>query len=251
MAQLRISKSPLHIQVQQHLLSLIEDGTYSPGDQFPSEVTLADQLGISRPTLREALQRLEQEGVIVRRHGVGTFVATRTPILESGLEVLESLASQAGRVGLETEVMDLDVIERPASPEEMSMLGLGPAEGPIDVLSIDRVIAVAGEPVAYLRDVVPQTCLRREDLEHFSGSVLDVFLQRDPALPIVSRTEIMAEAARTHVAARLGISRGQALLKLVGQLYGQDERVLDYSISYFVPGHFRFHVMRRVARIVP
>ncbi len=251
MNQLKVNKVPLHIQVQEHLLGLIEDGTYQPGDQFPSEVALADQLGISRPTLREALQRLEQEGVILRRHGVGTFVAACTPILESGLEVLESLDRQARRIGLETEVVDLEVTERPASSEEMGMLELTAAEGPVDVLSIDRVIAVAGDPVAYLKDVVPQAYLQQEDMGDFSGSVLDLFLRRDPALPILSRTEIIAEAARTHVAARLGIPRGQALLKLVGQLYGPDERVLDYSISYFVPGHFRFHVMRRVARVVP
>jgi GntR family transcriptional regulator len=44
----------------------------------------------------------------------------------------------------------------------------------------------------------------------------------------------------------LGVAEGTALLKLVGQLYNHSERVLDYSISYFIPGHFKFHVTRRV-----
>ena len=74
MFQLKINKTPLHLQAQQHLLDLIEDGTCQPGEKLPSEVDLAAQLGISRPTLREALLNLEQEDIIVRKHGVGTFV---------------------------------------------------------------------------------------------------------------------------------------------------------------------------------
>ena len=75
MQQLKIDKTPLYLQARQHLLALIEDGTFRPGEQLPSEADLAGQLGISRPTLREALQHLERQGLIVRKHGVGTFVS--------------------------------------------------------------------------------------------------------------------------------------------------------------------------------
>jgi GntR family transcriptional regulator len=99
MQQIKVDKTPLYLQARQYLLSLVEDGTFQPGEQLPSEADLAVQLGISRPTLREALHNLEQEGLIVRRHGVGTFVSRRTLVLESGLEVLESLESQAHWLG--------------------------------------------------------------------------------------------------------------------------------------------------------
>ena len=236
----------LHLQVQEHLRNLIESGVYGPGARLPSEVDLAAQLGISRPTLREALLHLEQEGVLVRRHGVGTFVSAHTPVLESGLEVLESLERQARRFGLHTRVVHLDAVERPAAPGEIDALSM-PEDGSTDVLSVDRVIAVEGKPVAHLRDVVPLTRLRREDLgDDFSGSVLDVLLQRGTPPPVTSRTEIVAEGAGAQSAALLDIPRGTALLKLVGRLYANDDRVLDYSVSYFIPGYFRFHVMRRV-----
>jgi GntR family transcriptional regulator len=61
-----------------------------------------------------------------------------------------------------------------------------------------------------------------------------------------SRTEIMAVSATAKFAKRLQVPRGAALLKVVAQLYSYDENVVDYSVSYFVPGHFKFHVMRRV-----
>lgn len=246
MQQLRADRTPLYLQARQYILNLIEEGTYQPGEQLPSEEDLAAQLGISRPTLREALNRLEQDGVIVRRHGVGTFVSRHTPILESGLEVLESLERQARRRGLDTEVAHLSVSERPATREEREMLLL-PDHETVEVLSVDRVIAIAGEPVAYLRDVVPQTYLRQQDLgDRFSGSVLDILLQQDTVLPVTSRAQVSAENADAHVASQLGIRKGTALLKLVGQLYSQDETVLDYSTSHFIPGHFKLHVTRRV-----
>ncbi len=248
--QLKINKTPLHLQAQQLLLSLIEDGTYQPGEQLPSELDLAAQLGISRPTLRDALLRLEQQGVISRRHGVGTFVSAHAPVLESGLEVLESVERQARRIGLNTEVVYLDVVERAATAEEIALLSLSPdGNEPPDVLSVDRVIAVEGKSVAHLTDVVPQTYLRRQELgEQFSGSVLDILLQHGEPLPVTSRTEIAAEGAEARVASQLGIAPGTALLKLTGQLYSRDEKVLAYSISHFVPGYFKFHVMRRVDR---
>jgi GntR family transcriptional regulator len=251
MQQLKVDKTPLYLQARQYLLNLIEDGAFEPGEQLPSEADLAVQLGISRPTLREALHNLEQEGLIVRKHGVGTFVSRRTLILESGLEVLESLESQAHWLGLNTEVVQLAISERPAAEEERRMLQLSEDEL-VDVLDVDRVIAIEGEPVAYLKDVVPLTYLRQEDLgEQFSGSVLDIFLQRDVVLPAASHTQISAGGADAQLAKRLGVPKGTALLKLVGQLYSYDEKVLDYSFSYFIPGHFKFHVTRRVKRGLP
>jgi GntR family transcriptional regulator len=246
MQQLKSDKTPLSLQARQYLLGLIEDGTLEPGEQLPAEADLATQLGISRPTLREALHNLEREGVIVRKHGVGTFISRRALVFESGLEVLESLDRQAQRLGLDTEVVQLTVSERTATEEEREMLRLADDELE-SVLDVDRVIAIEGEPFAYLKDVVPQAYLRRKDLgEQFAGSVLDVLLHLDGVSPVVSRTQIGAEEADAQLAARLGVPKGTALLKLVGQLYGCDEKVLDYSISYFTPGHFKFYVTRRV-----
>jgi len=236
----------LHLQVQEHLRRLIGAGAYRPGDQLPSEVELAGQLGVSRPTLREALLHLEQEGAILRKHGVGTFVSAHTPVFDSGLEVLESLECQARRMGLNTQVVHLEVEERAPAAEEAAMLAL-PEDEQAAVVSVDRVIAVEGRRVAHLRDVVPQTRLRKVDLgDDFSGSVLDVLLQRGAPTPVTSRTEILADGASAQTAALLGVPIGSALLKLVGQLYGNGGHILDYSVSMFVPGYFRFHVMRRV-----
>jgi GntR family transcriptional regulator len=75
--------------------------------------------------------------------------------------------------------------------------------------------------------------------------VLDTLLQRGDALT-VSRADISATNAVAEVAKALEIQRGDVLLQLVARLYSGDGRVLDYSTSYFIPGYFHFHVVRRV-----
>lgn len=223
---------------------LIEQGHYLPGERLPSEHELSDRLGISRPTLREALRQLEEERVIVRRHGVGTFVAQPSPVIEAGLEVLESLERLARRLGLHTQMSEVSMVERPATPDERDKLGL--AEDGV-VTAITRAIETAGQRIAYLTDVVPVAYLCCEELTaEFQGSVLDHFLARGWPVLSHSRTELLAEAASSDLAQRLHIRRGAPVLRLEAQLIAQDGQVVDYSNSYFVPGHFRFHVVRRI-----
>ena len=233
-------------QVEATLALLIQQ--QCPGDQLPPEPELARQLGVSRPTLREVLRTFADRGLLVRRQGVGTFVASRLPVLETGLEVLESLERLADRLGLTTEMAHLAIEERQATAPELERLG---RTEPTEVVAVDRVITVEGEPVADLTDVVPVEYLRSADLDgSFRGSVLDVLLQRGSPLLSHSRTEILAELAGLpgsgDRATRLRVEPGAPLLLLVAQLYSYDERVVDTSVSAFVPGYFRIHVMRQV-----
>src|SRR5512136_106072 len=115
---IKASRLSLSAQTQQYLLGLVEGGTYQPGEQLPGEKELAAQLGISRATLREALLNLEQDGVVVRRHGIGTFVAPGFGRrLEGGLERLESVLELAARQKLQVQVSDLEVRQAEADAE--------------------------------------------------------------------------------------------------------------------------------------
>src|SRR5512134_667622 len=89
-------------------LAILISGTQA-GERLPSEPQLAKRLGVSRATLREAMRTFETQGLIRRRQGAGTFVVGQVPVLDSGLEVLESLETMAERLGLEVSVSDLEV----------------------------------------------------------------------------------------------------------------------------------------------
>lgn len=242
--RLRPDQRPLYVQANDAYRTLLSSGRYAPGDRLPSEIELSQLWGISRPTLREALRLLEEDGKIVRKHGVGTFVATPRPVIEAGLEELESIDRMAERRGLTTQMEDLQVNERMATDQECVELGVTP---PAPVTVVTRVIAAEGQRVAYLTDVVPCEHLNRADLgPEFVGSVLDLFIERGRPLLSHSRTELAAEPAGSDIARRLHTPSKAPVLKLAAQLYAMDGRVVDYSISYFVPGFFRFHVVRRI-----
>jgi len=244
MYELRTDRRPLHVQAQQHLLRLIEEGTYEPGEQLPSESSLASQLGISRPTLREALFNLEQEGVIVRRHGVGTFVASAYgERMTSGLERLDSILAIAERHGRSTRVLRLRVEQLPADENLAAKLGLSPSD---PVTCVRRTIAVDGRLAAYLIDYAPVEVLPAQAVdESFNGSVLDLLVRRDYLRICQAVADITAVNADETLAEHLEIDPGEALLLLSETLLTEDLAPVEYSCNYFLPDFFDFHVLRR------
>src|SRR5512142_1923715 len=130
--------APLAQQAADEILSGIRSGKLANGDGLlPSEAELSQRFEVSRATIREALAKLEHAGVIVRRHGVGTFVARPQPVVGAGLEELESLETLARRIGLKTHMSKASIEERTASAAEAERLQLAPSDR---VLSVARVI---------------------------------------------------------------------------------------------------------------
>ena len=238
------SHSDQYLRTQLALGQLLD--RTAPGSFLPSEPQLAKQLRVSRATLREAMRPFEEDGRILRRQGVGTVVTRKPRVLESGLEVLESIDSMAARIGLKVEVGSLRVQAADPTPDEHEQMGLADGEG---LTEVARGILAGGRPVAYLIDRVPASVLAPRELGRgFGGSVLDLFQARhDPPLDW-SRTEIGAVSASHDIARELRIQRGDVLLHLEAYLYAPSGTAVDHSQSYFLPGTFRFHVVRRPAR---
>ena len=230
-------------RLQADLASLI---TRSPaGQRLPSEPELAKQLGVSRATLREAMRSFETQGLIRRRQGSGTFVVGKMQVLDSGLEVLESLETLAKRLGLEVSVSDLNIEPLVADEEHAKLLDVPMGEA---LTRVRRVIRTDNRPVAYLVDVLPEAILRSKDLPaDFHGSVLDLLLGRGDALAS-SRANVSAIGATAEVAKAIEIQRGDVLLHFNSQLFSAEGKIVDYSLSYFIPGYFHFHVVRRVGK---
>lgn len=229
-------------RLQSDLAELI--ASLPPESKLPTEPVLAQRMGVSRATLREAMRSFEGQGLIRRRQGVGTFVVGQVPVINSGLEVLESIETLARRIGLAVSVKELQVKGISASEDHAQALGvpLGTA-----LTSVSRVIYTDTRPIACLEDVLPEDVLSAAELDDkFTGSVLDLLLRRGSPSLAQSRTDIKAIGASSEVARALQIQRDDVLIHFVALLYSTSGRVVDYSISYFLPGYFRFHVVRRV-----
>jgi GntR family transcriptional regulator len=214
------------------------------GERLPAEPELARKLGVSRATLREAMRTYEGQGLIRRRQGVGTFVVGQAPVIETGLEVLESIENLARRIGLDVAMGDLNINEVRAGEEAGEALGVPPEAL---LVQVNRTILARGRPVAYLVDILPEDVLSPSELlAGFTGSVLDLLLTRGTPKLRHSVADIRAVAASGEIARALEIQRGDVLLMFTARLVSMEERCVDYSQSYFLPGYFHFHVVRRV-----
>ena len=233
---------PLFQRLQADLATLIA-GTPA-GERLPSEPELARRLGVSRATLREAMRAFEGQGLIRRRQGVGTFVVNQTHIIETGLEVLESIETLASRIQLEVSMVDLHIEHLQANVTQAETFQV-PLDSPL--VQVSRIFLAEKRPVAYLVDLLPVEFFSPDDLKAgFTGSVFDQLLRRDHVQLAESKTDIRAVAASPEIARALQIQRGDVLLLFIASLFSKDGRVVDFSYSYFLPGYFRFHVVRRV-----
>jgi GntR family transcriptional regulator len=213
------------------------------GSRLMSEPDLAKQMGVSRATLREAMRTFETQGLIRRRQGSGTYVVGKFQVIEAGLEVLESIETMAKRMNLEVSVSDLHIEQTEADASTADGLCV---EVGTQYVRVRRVMRAEGRPVAYLIDSLPIDILNLDDLTNeFRGSVLDYLISAGVDLQ-VSRAAISATNAVADVAKALEIQRDDVLLRFASQLYDGAGKVVDYSVSYFIPGYFHFHVNRRI-----
>ncbi len=228
----------LHLQ----LAEIIE--STPAGEKLKSEPELAATLGVSRATLREAMRSFESQGLIRRRQGVGTFVLDKKQNIETGLEILESIETQATRLGMDVKMGYLGINKTHAGQDLAQKLGISPKAM---VVKISRVIWVSDHPVAFLIDILPENILSDDDLEQgFTGSVLDLIIKRGTFQLSHSKTYISAVPASSDIARKIQLQRGDVIQKFEAYLIEKSNRVIDYSESYFAPGFFKFHVIRKI-----
>ncbi len=228
----------LHLQ----LAEIIE--STPAGEKLKSEPELAASLGVSRATLREAMRSFEGQGLIRRRQGVGTFVLDQHQNIETGLEILESIETQATRLGMDVKMGYLGINKTTAGDEIAKKLEIQPNDM---VVRISRVIWVSDHPVAYLIDILPENILSEDDLIiGFTGSVLDLIIKSGKYDLSHSKTYITACPATSDIAKKIQLQRGDVVQKFEAYLVEKSGRIIDYSESYFAPGFFKFHVIRKI-----
>jgi GntR family transcriptional regulator len=224
-------------------------GRARQGDRLPPEKELAGTLGVSRGTLRLALERLESNGEIVRRQGSGTFVGRVAlgAAFSEGLEVLESYASLARRQGKRLEARGLQ-IEQARVPGYVAE-ALGIRRGTRAPL-IQRTLLADGEVAAHMRDVVhPDVELPpAEELEgelEAGKMVLDVLIER--GIPIAfAETQVRPRLIEpdSKLGRAMGATRLAAGLELAEVMHLAGGQPVHYSIEVFAPGSIDLHVIR-------
>jgi GntR family transcriptional regulator len=230
--------------LREDVMSWIGRSGLRPGQQLPPEPDLAAELGVSRATLRETLRSLEDEGLLMRTRGAGTFLADRPRVrnnLDANFGVTEAIRASGMRAG----IARATIARRAATEDERERLSLAPGD---EVVVVERVRTADGRPVVLSRDVLPARFVdgRQEVVNKLArGSVYGV-LERELGLAIHHGVASFAPArASASVASALGMSRGGLLLYLTQVDYDEMGRPVLASDEHHLADAFEFMVIRR------
>jgi GntR family transcriptional regulator len=229
----RSSPVPLYFQLSQQLEAAIEHGTLTPGSLLGNEIELAARLGLSRPTVRQAIQSLVDKGLLVRRRGVGTQVVhsqVKRPLeLSSLYDDLES----AGQ-GPTTRVLRNETV--PATADVAAALGV--AEG-AEVTVLERLRCTHDQPVAFLCNYLPAALIALDDARLESTGLYR--MMRSAGITLHSaRQSIGARRATAPEASRLEEKEGAALLTMQRTAYDDTGRPVEYGTHVYRASRYAF-----------
>jgi GntR family transcriptional regulator len=230
----------LCLLVMDKIKSDIDSGKLKPGERLPSEADLSKQFGVSRATLREALRLLEEEKIVIRRHGVGTFINSR-PVFSGGIGELFSVTDAIERQGYVAGTTILRTAYGEPAEEERKKLSLNPGEG---VLMVERIRTADGEPVVYCFDRIPAHLVPGGYTE--GGESIFKWLESVTGIRIAYAIADMEPLGHCEkVSPLLQCNKATPLLLLKQIHYDESERPVLYSHNYFRADKFHFHVVRR------
>lgn len=235
---------PVAEQVANLLHGRIVEGDYSPGERLPSESNLADELGVSRGTIRSALAVLATAGLIIRRQGDGTYVRAANNAENSLMHVVWEFTrfiELSGRVPT-IDVVSLD--KRSATEAEALALDIELGE---PVVSVVRIIYADGQPVIFSTNIHP-AALFPEDLEQLDATIeMRRFLRRYCNREIVcGNMDVSAVMADDEVRDALRLQPNTPILLVEATFYDDDGSPLVRAISYYGHEKLSLHDVRRM-----
>jgi len=221
----------------------IRQGQYKPGSQLPSETELINMLRISRSTLREALRLLEEQGLIIRKRGLGTFVSARSIVkdLSQNFGITEMI-TQAGLVpGTLNESIRLEKADKTIAER----LHLKPEDF---VLVVDRIRTANEVPIVWSIDYVPEMLLGDIEIEtlNFQQQSLYDFLYQKLNLRVAyGIARLYPLPASRDLANKLNVRPRESLLLVEQTDYDDKNQPVIYSIEYHLPDKITFVIYRK------
>lgn len=231
----RGSPVPLYYQVAQYLERAIESGALSPGSRFENEIQLADRLGLSRPTMRRAMQHLVDKGLLVRRRGIGTRVVS--PTVRRSLE-LTSLHDDLSRDGQRPGTELLSLSEVSSTAEVALALGLTPGA---TVLEIVRLRSAMDLAIAKMTNHLPLGLIDVSATDLERQGLYEVI--RSSGIRLHSATQVIGARVASAAEARLlGETRGAAMLTMQRTTYDDSGAVIEYGNHIYAASRYSFQL---------
>ena len=218
------SEKPLHIQAEEVLRKLIESEEYKNGKLLPNEVLLSEQLNISRNTLRQAINKLVFEGLLVRKKGHGTKVVKKGII--GGVKNWLSFSQEMKMLGIEIKNFELHVSFKKASEEICTFFNIDPEKGTKFVSFI-----------SYFNPSIPLT-----GDEDFTQPLYGILENKYDIIVKTSKEEVSARLAGEYIAEKLDIKSSDPILIRKRFVYDINGTPIEYNIGYYRADSFTYTI---------
>ena len=230
------SSTPLHVQAEKLLRALVEKKEYQEGKLLPNEVELSNQLGISRNTLRYAILKLVNEGLLSRKKGYGTKVS-RKGVLGRAKNWL-SFSQEMKALGITVFNFELHVGWQIPNPDVAAFFETKPD---VRVLTLERLRGKENFPFVYFISWFnPEIGITGND--DFSRPLYDILEHDYHVVPTISRENITAQLASAVMAGKLRIRPGDPILHRERYVLDPGERPLEYNIGYYRADRFTYSI---------
>ena len=224
---LRPDAGPRYAQLRRRINEAIDQGVLAPNASLPPEREIAEVTGLSRVTVRKAMQELVDKGLVVQRQGSGSFVREAAARVEQSLIELTSFSEDMAQRGMDTRSTWLERGVARASPREAEVLGLEPTAS---VARIYRLRTSDDRPLALERATLPLEILPNPlEVETSLYRVLD----RDGNRPVRAIQRFTALNLGPDEAALLNVPTHSAALSIERTSYLEDGRVAEFTLSVY------------------
>jgi GntR family transcriptional regulator len=227
---------PLYRRVGYRILEQISSGALRRGDRLPSERALSEQCGVSRVTLRRALQQLEEDGVVASSRGSGWYVTAE--VLGEPPNALLSFTEMARTRGLGPSAHILDQRVRPATLDESEALGIAPGA---ELLHLERLRLLNDVPIAFDHSLIPVEIA--PSLPEYDFTVVSLYTTLELEYAVVpSRADYAVEAvaADERAAGLLDVAVGAPTLVTTQTTYESHDRPFELSTMTYRGDRYRF-----------
>jgi len=232
------SNIPLHVQAEHLLRKLIESDDYKNGKYLPNEIELSKQLGISRNTLRQSINKLVFEGLLVRRKGVGTKVVRKGIV--SGVKNWLSFSQEMKVLGVEVRNFELHISRKLMNNEISAFFQKANAQESRSLV-LERVRGSKDYPFVYFISYFNPDLPLTGD-EDFSNPLYEMLEEKYDVTVKTSKEEISASLAGPEIAEKLEIKPEDPILVRKRFVYDVNNVPVEYNIGYYRADSFKYTV---------
>jgi GntR family transcriptional regulator len=233
--------APLWFQIAERLRRAVDSGAFKPGDTLPSEAQLNRQFGVSRATSRAALNKLEANGLIVRRSGKGSIVLRKQ--VDQPAEEMSGFSEDMRRRGLEPSYKVMDIGHEASTAQVAEALEVSSGT---KVFRSYRLLLADGEPIGTAMSWLPprlfRTLLPPTEDDLTTGSLYG-WLRENCSVTVGRAREFIEAASATGDHARtLNVAEGSPLLIARRQSFDEADKPVEYVVLSFRSDRYRFHL---------